>query len=93
MNPVGFSFAGIVVVVLSRLAPFVVMTYVGILPLDTKATAMTVKKTMTTRARPVQFKVMLTEAERRELVRAAKKLDVPLSKYVRDAALEKARHG
>lgn len=54
------------------------------------ATAMTVRNT-TTRARPVQFKVMLTEAERRELVRAAKKLDVPLSKYVRDAALEKAR--
>jgi hypothetical protein len=54
---------------------------------------MTAKKTVTTRARPVQFKVMLTEAERRELARAARKLDVPLSKYVRDAALEKARQG
>jgi hypothetical protein len=75
----------------ARLAPSVDMTYMGIQPLDTRATPMTEKRTMTTRARPVQFKVMLTEAERRELVRAAKKLDVPLSKYVRDAALEKAR--
>lgn len=43
------------------------------------------------RRRPAEIKVMATEQEKRVLVRAAKKLDVPLSKYVRDAALEKAR--
>jgi hypothetical protein len=51
------------------------------------------RKYMTTRSRPVQTKVMLTEGEKRELVRAAKRRDMPLSRLIREAALEKARQG
>jgi hypothetical protein len=41
--------------------------------------------------RPVAIRVMVTETEKRALLRAAKKGDMPLSGYVRGAALEKAR--
>ena len=43
------------------------------------------------RKRPEHIRVMTTAGEKRELQRAAKKLDTPLSKFIRDAALEKAR--
>ena len=56
-------------------------------------TKMAERKYMTTRARPVPARVMLTEGEKRELVRAAKQRDVPLSQFIREAALEKARQG
>jgi hypothetical protein len=51
------------------------------------------RKYLTIRERPVPARIMLTEGEKRELVRAARKLDVPFSKFIRDAALEKARQG
>ena len=44
------------------------------------------------RARPLAVRVMLTEAEKKKIVRAAKKAGLPLSGYLREAALEKARH-
>ena|ERR1700675_3036193 len=48
-------------------------------------------RTMTTTVRPVPTRIMTTEDEKQELVRAAQKLDTPLSTFIRDAALEKAR--
>ncbi len=43
------------------------------------------------RVRPLAVRVMLTEAEKKALMRAAKKAHEPLSGYLREAALEKAR--
>jgi hypothetical protein len=43
------------------------------------------------RERPNAIRVMTTDREKRALIRAAKKADQPLSVYVREAALEKAR--
>ncbi len=43
------------------------------------------------RARPNAIRLMTDDKEKRELVRAAKKAGVPLSTFVREAALEKAR--
>ena len=42
------------------------------------------------RTRPVQIRVMVSEAEQRKLLRAARKADLPLSTYVRKGALERA---
>jgi uncharacterized protein (DUF1778 family) len=49
------------------------------------------RKYMTTRERPHPIRIMASEAEKRELVKAAKKADKPLSTFVREGALEKAR--
>jgi hypothetical protein len=46
---------------------------------------------MTTVVRQTPTRIMTTEAEKQELVRAAQKLDTPLSTFIREAALEKAR--
>lgn len=46
---------------------------------------------MTTTMRQVPTRIMTTEDEKQELVRAAQKLDTPLSTFIREAALEKAR--
>ncbi|HWY81622.1 MAG TPA: DUF1778 domain-containing protein [Roseiarcus sp.] len=51
------------------------------------------KKPEPNRTRPAAIRVMVTEAERKALRRAAKKAGEPLSGYVRQAALEKARQG
>lgn len=42
------------------------------------------------RRRPEQIRVMVTEAEKKALLRAARKDDTPLSTYVRKGALERA---
>ena len=52
---------------------------------------MPARKFMTTRERAAPIRVLTTDAEKRALVRAAKKLDVPLSKFVREAALKEAQ--
>lgn len=52
---------------------------------------MPARKYMTTRERPNAIRLMVADTEKKELQRAAKKLDTPLSKFMRDAALEKAR--
>jgi hypothetical protein len=44
-----------------------------------------------TRQRPVALRVIVTVAERREMKIAAAKADMPLSMFVRAAALEKAK--
>ena len=43
------------------------------------------------RTRPFAIRVMATEAEKRTLRRAAKKARMPLSGFVREAALDKVR--
>ena len=42
------------------------------------------------RKRPVQIRVMVTEAEQKKLLQAARKADLPLSTFVRKGALEAA---
>lgn len=42
------------------------------------------------RRRPVQIRVMVTEAEQKKLLQAARKADLPLSTFVRKEALEAA---
>ena len=49
------------------------------------------RKYMTTRVRPLPIRIMVSEAEKRELTRAARKADVTISKLVRDGALKEAR--
>jgi hypothetical protein len=46
---------------------------------------------MTTVVRDVPTRIMTTNDEKQELVRAAQALDTPLSTFIREAALEKAR--
>jgi hypothetical protein len=46
---------------------------------------------MTTVARDVPTRIMTTNDEKQELVRAAQAHDTPLSTFIREAALEKAR--
>jgi uncharacterized protein (DUF1778 family) len=52
---------------------------------------MSARKFLTTRSRPVPIRIMTTVVEKKEMQRAAKKLDTPLSRFIREAALEKAR--
>jgi hypothetical protein len=42
------------------------------------------------RRRPVQIRVMVTEAEQKKLFQAARKADLPLSTFVRKEALDAA---
>jgi hypothetical protein len=42
------------------------------------------------RKRLAAIRIMVTPGEKRELLRAARKAGAPLSRYVRDAGLEKA---
>jgi hypothetical protein len=46
---------------------------------------------MTTVVRDVPTRIMTTNNEKQELVRAAQAHDTPLSTFIREAALEKAR--
>jgi hypothetical protein len=46
---------------------------------------------LTAPVRPVPTRIMTTDAEKRELAFAAQKLGTPLSTFIRDAALERAR--
>jgi hypothetical protein len=46
---------------------------------------------MTTVVRDTPTRIMTTEAEKQVLVRVAQQLDMPLSTFIREAALEKAR--
>jgi uncharacterized protein (DUF1778 family) len=55
------------------------------------STKMPARKYMTTRERSAPIRILTTDAEKRMLVRAAKRRDTPLSTYVREAALEKAK--
>jgi hypothetical protein len=43
------------------------------------------------RKRPDAIRVMVTPGEKRQLQRAARKAGAPVSGYIRDAGLEKAR--
>ena len=52
---------------------------------------MPARRYMTTRERPVPTRIMTTEDEKRELTRVAQQLDLPLSTFIREAALERAR--
>jgi hypothetical protein len=48
------------------------------------------ERTRTTVVRTTPTRIMTTNEEKQKLTRAAQKLDVPLSTYIREAALEKA---
>ena len=53
----------------------------------------TAKRNMPKRKRPETIKVMATAAEKRELLKAATKADVPLATLVRTLALVAVRRG
>lgn len=51
------------------------------------------RKYMTAPVRAVPTRLMTTDAEKREIAAAAQKLGMPLSTFVREAALREARGG